>query len=69
MNGDQTLSQSFFDNQSFQYVGLLALEVALFEDIDDSSASVSELTDEPRKCQVLHSIPHDVPQCRTGRWH
>ena len=56
VNGDQTLSQSFFDNQSFQYVGLLALEVALYEDIDGSSASVSELTDEPRKCQVLKGL-------------
>ena len=54
--GEQTLNDDFFERQSFQFVGLLALEVALFEDTDGTSATSAELDDEPRKCQVLQGL-------------
>lgn len=58
IDGDDTLDAEFFAGLTFNRVGILALEVLLFE---DSPASTSTATadvlqgyeDEPRKCEVL----------------
>ncbi len=58
--GSETLDETFFAAQTFQKVGLLALEVALFETSDTHSAEisdiVSEYTDNSRKCAALNGL-------------
>lgn len=55
--GSDTLNESTFSSLSFQFVGLLALEVSLFEDAVNQSPTPADIVNEyatnPRKCEVL----------------
>lgn len=55
--GTNTLSESTFSSLSFQFVGLLALEVSIFEDAANQSSDTADIVNEyltnPRKCEVL----------------
>lgn len=55
---DATLDSDFFNSQGFQKVGLLALELVVFETATaEHSTTLSDIVDEyqnqPRKCQLL----------------
>lgn len=56
VEGEQTLNDDFFAGQSFQNVGLLAVEIGLFEALDGTEAAPQELLDAPRKCGVLKGL-------------
>jgi predicted lipoprotein len=53
----KTIDASIFSSSTFQFVGLLALEVSLFEDAatqsTDKSIILAEYQANPRKCQLL----------------
>lgn len=55
--GSDPLNESTFSSLSFQFVGLLALEVSLFEDAANHSSAPADIVNEyvtnPRKCEVL----------------
>ena len=58
MSGTTTLDQAFFDSQTLQNVGLLALESATFETAASEHSQsatdiIAEYTDTPKKCEVL----------------
>lgn len=55
---DETLDRGFFSAQSFQKVGLLALELTLFETASSEHSTVlanivSEFQNQSRKCEIL----------------
>lgn len=55
-NGDMTLNAAYFESLNFQKVGLLALEVGLFQTLSESQNNndiVLELIDQPRKCTAI----------------
>ena len=56
----ETLDETFFAAQTFQKVGLLALEVALFETSDTHSTAASDIVSEyvasSRKCDALNGL-------------
>ena len=61
LNGAATLNTDFFDNQTFQNVGLLALESAVFEtstpDHSNTAADiVAEYQTTPRKCDIVTGL-------------
>jgi predicted lipoprotein len=57
---DDTLNADYFAGKTFQYVGLLALEVTLFETAasqsTDSNAILAEFVDQPRKCEIATGL-------------
>ncbi len=56
VSADNALSSEYFSSKTFQYVGLLPLEVLIFETLDgatDIDEVVSEFRDTPRKCEIL----------------
>lgn len=57
---DEPLNEAFFAAQTFQKVGLLALEVALFETSDSHSTQITDITGEfsssARKCAALTGL-------------
>ncbi len=58
-SGSETLNDAHFDGLSFTKVGLLALEVALFEDASESTTDSDILAgfiSEPRRCDVLEGL-------------
>lgn len=61
MNGTDTLDAAFFDKQTFQKVGLLALESANFETAASEHSKtatdiIAEYNDTPKKCEVLNGL-------------
>lgn len=59
VSGSEPLNGAYFDGLSFTKVGLLALEVALFEDASESSADsdiVAGFIAEPRRCDYLKGL-------------
>lgn len=60
VEGAETLDDTFFRQQSFQFVGLLALEIALFEDLQGEAANSVELQDKVRKCEVLTGLAREL---------
>jgi predicted lipoprotein len=63
VEGDMTLDSAYFDALNFQKVGLLALEVGLFQTLNESTDNndiLTELTDEPRKCDVILGLGHHL---------
>lgn len=63
--GSQTLDSNYFAGKTFQNVGLLALEVAMFETTtsDYSAATADILADyqnNPRKCDVLLGLANQL---------
>ncbi|MCT7360436.1 imelysin family protein [Thalassolituus pacificus] len=54
------LNSSYFDNRNFQYVGLLALEIAIFERASDASKNTTDIVAEyqaqPRKCDIISGL-------------
>lgn len=62
-NGDHTLDDAYFASQSFQKLGLPALELVLFETLDgstDNSDILDEFLQKPRKCQVLIGLARQL---------
>ena len=58
-SGSETLNDAYFEGLSFTKVGLLALEVALFEDASESTTDsdiVAGFITEPRRCDVLEGL-------------
>jgi predicted lipoprotein len=57
---DDTLNADYFAGKTFQYVGLLALEVTLFETAGsqsaDSNAVLAEFVEQPRKCEIASGL-------------
>lgn len=64
LTDDDELNDATFSNLSFQFVGLLALEVAIFEDAVNQSVTpadiVSEYLANPRKCQLLTGFSKEL---------
>ncbi|MEM1111022.1 MAG: imelysin family protein [Pseudomonadota bacterium] len=65
INGTRELEQSYFANKTFQRVGLLALESAIFEtSTADNSTTLTEVLAEyefqPRKCEVLRGLANEI---------
>ncbi|SIT01039.1 hypothetical protein SAMN05421686_107223 [Thalassolituus maritimus] len=59
VSGSEPLNGAYFDGLSFTKVGLLALEVALFEDASESSADsdiVAGFIAHPRRCDYLEGL-------------
>lgn len=61
MSGTATLDEAFFDGQTFQKVGLLALESASFETAASEHSQtptdiIAEYSDTPKKCDVLNGL-------------
>lgn len=61
INGNFALDESYYKSKTFQRVGLLAIEVALFETADQQqSAVIADITAEyqqaPRKCEMLMNL-------------
>ncbi|MBV2123484.1 MAG: hypothetical protein KUF74_18735 [Candidatus Thiodiazotropha sp. (ex Ctena orbiculata)] len=59
--GSQTLDEAFFDQQTFNKVGLLALEVLAFEASGGAQSGVvneiiEDYQDNPRKCEILTGL-------------
>ena len=58
------IDEATFSNLSFQFVGLLALEISVFEDAANQSATpadiVSEYLANPRKCQLLSGFSKEL---------
>ncbi|MDO6681894.1 imelysin family protein [Oceanobacter sp. 5_MG-2023] len=58
------LGSSYFDGLTFQYVGLLPLEVVAFETASDQSQVaadiVAEFIQQPRKCEVMEGLAGSV---------
>lgn len=58
-SGEMTLDSGYFESLNFQKVGLLALEIGLFQTLGEStdrSDIVIEFIDQPRKCQALYGL-------------
>ena len=58
---DVTLDAAYFNTQTFQHVGLLALESAIFETAaaehgQDLGDIVAEYNESPRKCEILTGL-------------
>lgn len=60
VNSGENLNEGYFANKTFQYVGLLPLEVLLFETMAtqerDISVVVTEFREHPKKCTVLYQL-------------
>lgn len=60
ISDSSTLDDAYFAAKNFQKVGLLALEITLFETVDTKSTTtsdiVTEFTNTERKCQVLTGL-------------
>ena len=61
------LDTAFFNQQTFQKIGLLALEVALFETADNeqntsSSAIIANFQKYPRKCEIIDGLSANLLQ-------
>ncbi|MGB3621357.1 MAG: imelysin family protein [Ketobacter sp.] len=60
MNSSESLTEAYFDNKNFNQVGLLALEVTLFETADTQSQQptdiLNDFTSAPRKCEILKGL-------------
>lgn len=59
VSGSEPLNGAYFDGLSFTKVGLLALEVALFEDASESTADsdiVAGFIAQPRRCDYLEGL-------------
>jgi len=58
------INAATFSNLSFKYVGLLALEVVLFEDAENQSDNNTDIVNEyqtnPRKCQLLSGYGNEL---------
>lgn len=58
--GTQTLDTAFFDGLVFTNVGILALEVLIFENSGSQSTAVNDIVSEyqlrPRKCELLQGM-------------
>ncbi len=67
---DDALNSDAFTSLSFNQVGLLALEVVLFETATDQSSDaaeiVNEFTEQPRKCDVLAGLASALEQHTDG---
>lgn len=58
-SGSESLNDAYFDRLSFTKTGLLALEVALFEDASESTSDsdiVAGFIAEPRRCDYLKGL-------------
>lgn len=57
VNKTASITSTTFSNLSFQFVGLLPLEIVIFEDAANQSSTptdiINEFVAQPRKCQVL----------------
>lgn len=57
LNGEFPLDEAYYQAKTFQFLGLLPLELLLFETVQDTDESVSAILSEfqqvPRKCQML----------------
>jgi len=57
LNSEEQISEIDFANQNYNQVGLLALEVSLFERSTDQSQALENITNEfshsPRKCEIF----------------
>ncbi|MEM9758130.1 MAG: imelysin family protein [Pseudomonadota bacterium] len=67
ISSDQVLNDEFFAGKTFQRVGLLALEVALFETAtgersQDLAMITAEYGNTPRKCEVLIGLARQLTQ-------
>ena len=76
VSGSMVLDTAFFTAQSFNKVGLLAVESALFETIDTQSQSRLDIVDEfqrkSRKCEVLVGLSTQLvlrAQSISEGWH
>ena len=60
LSSDDALSTEYFSNRSFNRVGLLALELTLFERASDQSTNDDDVLEEfnelPRKCAILSGL-------------
>tara|TARA_R110000868_G_scaffold94448_7_gene260576 strand:- start:4170 stop:5273 length:1104 start_codon:yes stop_codon:yes gene_type:complete len=60
ITADTDVSSSYFDTRTFQYVGLLPLEVAVFETASGQSQLaadiITEFQQQPRKCEVMAGL-------------
>ncbi len=61
---NEEINEATFSALSFQFVGLLALEISIFEDAASQSATpadiVSEYLANPRKCQLLTGFSKEL---------
>jgi len=59
-----TINAATFSSSTFQFVGLLALEVSLFEDAANQSTTkadiITEYQSNPRKCQLLTGYANEL---------
>lgn len=66
MAGTYTLNDSYFGSKTFQRVGLLALEVAIFETSSAQSQASADIVTEyaasTRKCEMLHGLTAQLLQ-------
>ena len=63
INGTQTLNEAFFEQLTFNKVGLLTLEVLSFEDNDQSRLTddiIDDYLSTPRKCQILAGMAQQI---------
>lgn len=63
INGDMNLDAEYFAALNFQKLGLLALEIGLFQTLNESTASsdiVTELLDKPRKCEAIAGFSNNL---------
>lgn len=64
--GNAALNTEFFDNQPFQKVGLLALELLIFESANnhstDQEKQLNEYLQQPRKCNLLQGLGNQLTQ-------
>lgn len=59
VSSTQTLNRAFFDNQTFQHVGINALEVVLFDSANPSLTNGSA-SDSQRKCNYLTGLSQSL---------
>jgi predicted lipoprotein len=75
VEGSDTLDLDYFDRQTFDEVGILALEVLAFEDSTEGNSTdpadvLADFEATPRKCEVLHGVAEllarDASEVHTG---
>jgi len=68
VEGSDTLDLAYFEGQTFDEVGMLALEVLLFEDSREGNSTaladvVSDYESTPRKCEYLQGVAELLASC------
>ena len=61
LNENTPLSAAYFNQQTFQKIGLLALEVTLFESANESQSTeantiIADFQAQPRKCEIAYGL-------------